>query len=139
MIITGTLITFVVGGGVFIFWPDLKSKITSPKQKKQMSNRKREITELYDEHFSQEQLFIEAVMLYDNKQTDTLAEARGLLVQRGQLFKTFLASTEGNHYDCPVCSQHVRLHHGEVNVACTCKPFNSHAKQMAKKAGYELW
>lgn len=143
MIITGTLITFVIGGGVFIFWPDLKNRVTQPKQKKKRIERLTEqqntISKLYDDAFPAEEEFLEAVRYYEEKRVDSLNEARSMVSHRGQLLKTFLQDPNKEGYQCPVCSGKTVLYYSEVRIDCTCKPFITRAKRLIRDTGNKIW
>jgi hypothetical protein len=147
IVITLILIGFVVGGGLFIFWPDLFSFFTRPKRMKAQKSKQQLVHSMFEEHFTKEDAFLEAINLHDrghkysHVRTRTLDECKSLVEERGRQMKFFLQEPHSNPHNCPMCGNPNRVRHDEMDISCGCGDgtFRNKSRKMAQELGYRLW
>lgn len=137
-ILTAILTSFVVGGGVFIFGPDLKNsfrKKVSPKKSANINYH-----EVYLEYYGAEDELIEAAEYVSTHSGTSLSQIRRLIAQRGISMERLLAKKEPEHR-CPVCGVRNGTKYSSMDIACRCNNglFKEKMKKMFTEHGFEIW
>lgn len=145
VIVTIILVSFVVGGGLFIFWPDLSSLKKPRKEKKAKSKiKKLNPHDIYLKHYSAEDALIETVWYLENIRFNgrkaSSSEIRSWIQERGNLIKKMIEQPSFIHV-CPICHEDNHLKYEQVKIGCRCHQgqFQKKAQAMMKEAGHEIW
>lgn len=137
LIVTAVLASLVVGGGVFIFWPDLSSKLPKKKEKqKKPSKEQVNAREIYRNYYTTTDELIElSNLMQDGMDKDS---ARDKLVERGDSIVEMLSNPNGQHHVCPVCHQDNRIQAGITSMRCRCDggEFRKKVHSMVVDAGH---
>lgn len=140
IIVTLVLISFVIGGGLYIFWPDLRSVITKPKKEKKKKQAYLNVEAVYRAHYSEEDELIEAVS-YAKRHYDafTITEALARIQKRGDKIKIML-SNESTIQHCNMCNESntTSSHYGNISIRCSCDGarFKQRIMKMLKDTGH---
>lgn len=134
-----TLVVFVVGGGLFIFWPDITTAIAKPKKAKKIKSIKESIRSIYEKHYTAEDELIEGFSLAGSKASAlTMQLTMQRLKKRGEGVITLLNKVDGDHR-CPLCghSNEYDAYYGHFVVRCTCD--NGQFRQKVSSMKSELY
>jgi hypothetical protein len=137
-IVTLVLIGFVVGGGLFIFWPDLVSTVKKPKREKAKREKALSIESIYEKHYSKEDELIEASKIMERY--GDIHKAKEAIEERGSYIKRMMRDTSKYHH-CPVCGSYNSKSYDDIHIQCECDAgkFRRAAKEMFKDAGHQIW
>lgn len=153
MVVAIILVSFVVAGGLFIFWPDLLSLFTkkSSGKKAKKSKKTHSVQEAFDEFYSAEDELIDADAImkgtgryygssrYGSEFRD-FQTARAAVRSRNERAKLILTDLGKNGYNCPVCNGSIMQHYDQIDIGCTCpNQFRSKLSKMAEKLGIQTW
>lgn len=139
-VVTLVLLGFVVGGGFFIFWPDITEKIKSPRKAKLLIKEQETVESIYNKHYSKEDALIE-VARYSKSNNISLQEGKKKIELRGNLAKDYLRMPEQNAHSCPMCGNRNSIRSREIYITCNCNgyQFREKLQAMAKEKGYDVW
>lgn len=140
LIITLLLVGFVVGGGVFIFWPDLTSFIKKPAREKKKKNKLDSVNDIYRNNYSKEDEFIESATM-SGAANKTMDEMKIAIQHRADKIKNMMIDPVHNQHSCPVCDRRNGVQYEAVKITCECNhgKFKKAANQMMKDAGHSIW
>lgn len=139
-VVTLVLLGFVVGGGFFIFWPDIAENIKKPKKAKLLAKEQETVESIYNKHYSKEDALIEASK-YAKYHNISIQEAKKKIELRGNLIKDYLRNPNQNLHRCPMCNSVNDFRYDDLHVSCSCNgfEFREKAKAMANEKGYSVW
>lgn len=141
IIVTLVLISFVIGGGLFIFWPDLASVIAKPKKEKKKKQAYKSIHAIYRSHYTEEDELIEAVF-YRKKHHDMISTSDALarIQKRGEQVKALLSNSGGGTQMCSICQEMmtIKSDYYHIRISCTCDNgrFRDKIMKMLKETGH---
>ena len=140
IIVTLVLISFVIGGGLFIFWPDLTSVITKPKKEKKKKQAHKSIHAIYRSHYTEEDELIEAVS-YKKRHYNMIDinDAIARIQKREEQVKLMLSNTGGTQM-CAMCQEVItaKSEYNNIRISCTCDGgrFKQSVLKMLKDTGH---
>jgi hypothetical protein len=140
LIITLLLVGFVVGGGVFIFWPDLTSFIKKPAREKKKKNKLDSVNDIYRNNYSKEDEFIESATM-SGAANKTMEQMKVAIQKRSEKIKKMMIDPVHNQHECPVCGGYNQVKYDSISIHCQCNhgKFRKAANQMMEDAGHKIW
>jgi hypothetical protein len=140
LIITLLLLGFVVGGGVFIFWPDLISIVKKPAREKKKKSKLDSVNDIYRNNYSKEDEFIEANTM-SGAANKTPEQMKTAIAERAHKIKQMMVDPVHNQHSCPVCGNYNQVRYDNIDIKCACNhsKFRRAANQMMVDAGHKIW
>ena len=140
LMVTLCLLGFVIGGALFIFWPDILSLF---KRKPKAGKVKQDsVDEIYLRHYTEEDAFLRAAnwKKWDEYiKPKSFIEAKGLIDRRGHLIKEMIRDNKPSSHNCPIChGQNGRNAYYQIYSRCRCTDFKKKPEEIAHEAGQDI-